>query len=190
MADGLPVTIYRPGIVVGDSRTGATQKYDGPYFVASFLRRQPRIALMPRVAPPDDVRFCLVPRDYVVAGMDALSAAERSLGTTYALTDPDPPTVRELVDTFARLLERRVVWAPLPLRPTRALIDRVPGMERLLGLPAEAVEYFASPTLYDTTHARQDLAGSGVACPPFEEYADRLVAFMREHPEFDSRAMT
>lgn len=30
IADGLPVTIYRPGIVVGDSRTGETQKYDGP----------------------------------------------------------------------------------------------------------------------------------------------------------------
>ena len=30
MEAGLPATIYRPGIVVGDSRTGETQKYDGP----------------------------------------------------------------------------------------------------------------------------------------------------------------
>src|SRR5262245_16907282 len=29
---GLPVTIYRPSIVVGDSRTGETGKFDGPYF--------------------------------------------------------------------------------------------------------------------------------------------------------------
>ncbi|MCB1034654.1 MAG: SDR family oxidoreductase, partial [Acidobacteria bacterium] len=33
MKKGLPATIYRPAIVVGDSRTGATQKYDGPYYV-------------------------------------------------------------------------------------------------------------------------------------------------------------
>ena len=37
MADGVPPTIYRPGIVVGDSETGDTQKYDGPYFLATFL---------------------------------------------------------------------------------------------------------------------------------------------------------
>ena len=41
MAGGLPATIYRPGIVVGDSTTGETLKYDGPYFIAGFLRRQP-----------------------------------------------------------------------------------------------------------------------------------------------------
>ena len=33
MASGLPATIYRPSVVVGDSATGATQKFDGPYFV-------------------------------------------------------------------------------------------------------------------------------------------------------------
>src|SRR6185295_13240080 len=33
MREGLPATIYRPSVVVGDSTSGATQKYDGPYFV-------------------------------------------------------------------------------------------------------------------------------------------------------------
>jgi thioester reductase-like protein len=190
MADGLPATIYRPGIVVGDSTTGATQKYDGPYFVATFLRRQAPLALVPRVAPPDDVRFCLVPRDFVVDAMDTLSATDLSIGKTYALTDPHPPTVRELVDTFARELHRRVVWVPLPLGPTHALVGRIPGMERLLGLPAEAIDYMASPTRYDTTQTTTDLAGTGVTCPPFRDYAPRLLRFMAEHPEFDSSAMT
>ena len=42
MRDGLPATIYRPAIVVGDSRTGVTQKYDGPYYVIRWLLRQYR----------------------------------------------------------------------------------------------------------------------------------------------------
>ena len=42
MAAGLPATIYRPSIVVGDSRTGETQKYDGPYFIMQWLLRQPK----------------------------------------------------------------------------------------------------------------------------------------------------
>jgi thioester reductase-like protein len=190
MTDGLPATIYRPGIVVGDSRTGQTQKYDGPYFLATFLHRQPRIAMVPQVGPPDRVRFGLVPRDFVIDAMDTLSALDRSLGKTYALTDPDPPTIRELVGTFARVLHKRVLWVPLPLGLTLAAVGGIPGMERLLGLPAEAVEYFASPTRYDTTNTTTDLDGTGVTCPRFGDYAERLLAFMAGHPEFDSKAMT
>jgi thioester reductase-like protein len=189
MADGLPATIYRPGIVVGDSRTGETQKYDGPYFLATFLRRQLSVAVVPSVGPRDDVRVCVVPRDFVVEAMDALSATDRSLGRTYALTDPNPPTVHEVVDTFAAALGKRVVWVPLPLGITHAAVDRIPGMERLLGLPAEALDYFASPTVYDTTNTVTDLAGTGLTCPPFRDYAERLLAFMTAHPEIESKAM-
>ena len=196
MADGLPATIYRPGIVVGDSRTGETQKYDGPYFLAAFLRRQlsvpllPDVALVPAVGAPDDVRVCLVPRDFVVDAMEELSSMSTSVGRTYALTDPDPPTARQVVDTFAHHLGAKVVWVPLPLGPTRALVGKVPGMERLLGLPAESLDYFASPTTYSTTNTLTDLAGTGVTCPVFGEYAGRLLDFMLAHPEFDATPMT
>lgn len=189
MADGLPATIYRPGIVVGDSRTGETQKYDGPYFLATFLRRQiGPLAAVPALGDLDRVKVSLVPRDFVVAAMDELSVLDTSLGRTYALADPDPPTVRELVDTFARHLGKRVVWVPLPLTLTRTVVG-LPGVERLMGLPAEALEYFASPTTYSTTHTVTDLAGSGVTCPPFESYAARLLDYMLAHPEIDAKAM-
>lgn len=189
MAGGLPATIYRPGIVVGDSRTGETQKYDGPYFLASFLRRQPFVAVVPEPADPDAVRFGLVPRDFVIDAMDTLSVLDRSVGRTYALTDPDPPTVRQLVGTFARHLGKRVVWLPLPLGLTRFVVGSVPGVERLFGLPAEAVDYFASPTTYSTANTDADLAGTGVACPRFDSYAGTLLDFMCAHPEVGSAAM-
>jgi len=187
MADGLPVTIYRPGIVVGDSSTGATQKYDGPYFLASFLRRQPVVALVPSV--PEDARFCLVPRDFVIEAMDRLSARADSVGRTYALTDPRPPTVREVIETFAGVLGKRVVWVPVPVWLTKAALGRVPGLERLLGLPAEAIEYSTSPTTYSTTNTLADLEGTNVRCPRFADYADRLLQFMQAHPEIDAKAM-
>jgi len=190
VADGLPATIYRPGIVVGDSATGETQKYDGPYFLAAFLLRQPPLAVVPAVGDADRVRVCLVPRDFVVDAMDELSVLEESEGRTYALVDPDPPTVREVVSTFATHLGKRVVWVPLPLRPVHAIVHEVPGMERLLGLPAEALDYFASPTTYATTNTTRDLTASGLTCPRFGDYAARLLDFMREHPEYDANAMT
>ena len=189
MADGLPVTIYRPGIVVGDSRTGQTQKYDGPYFLATFMQRQLPVALIPAVGNIDQVKVSLVPRDFVIEAMDQLSVLDASIGQTFALTDPNPPTVREVVDCFAGHLGKHVIWVPLPLGITRTAVGSVPGLERLLGLPAEALDYFASKTTYSTVNTVAALAGTGLECPPFKTYADRLLDFMVEHPEIDSAAM-
>jgi thioester reductase-like protein len=36
-----PSTIYRPGVVVGDSRTGETAKFDGPYFALRMMEKLP-----------------------------------------------------------------------------------------------------------------------------------------------------
>jgi len=189
MAGGLPATIYRPGIVVGDSSTGETQKYDGPYFLAAFLRRQLPIALVPAIGNIDRVTVSLVPRDFVIEAMDQLSVLDTSIGSTFALTDPNPPTVRQLVDTFAGHLGKRVIWVPLPLGITRAAVGSVPGLESLLGLPAEALNYFASPTTYPTTNTLAALAGTGLSCPSFDSYAATLLDFMVNHPEIDSSAM-
>ena len=187
MADGLPATIYRPGIVVGDSRTGETQKYDGPYFVAAYMKRLPGVTFLPNV--DRDVMASLVPRDYVIAAMDALSVLDRSEGKTYQLTDPDPPSAREVAEIFGKHLGRRLVWLPIPVSVVRGLLDTVPGMELLTGLPAETLDYFAFPTTYGTAQAVADLEGTGVSCPRFRDYADRLLDFMAAHPEFDSQAM-
>ena len=85
----LPKTIYRPGIVVGDSRTGETGKFDGPYFILRFMERLPSPGLF---ALPGGGRGTanLVPVDFVIEAMARLAASPKSLGKTYHLTDPDP----------------------------------------------------------------------------------------------------
>ena len=187
IAEGLPATIYRPGIVVGDSRTGETQKYDGPYFVADYMKRLPAVTFLPNV--DRGVMASLVPRDYVIAAMDVLSVLDGSVGKTYQLTDPDPPSAREVAEIFGKHLGKKLVWLPIPVSVVRGLLDTVPGMELLTGLPAETLDYFAFPTTYSTAQAVADLEGTGVACPRFRDYADTLLDFMAAHPEFDSQAM-
>jgi nucleoside-diphosphate-sugar epimerase len=190
MRAGLPTTIYRPGIVVGDSRTGETQKYDGPYMYATYMSRLPWVAVIPAVGDFQTVRAGLVPRDYVIDAMDVLSVKQESEGKTYALTDPNPPTTGEIVDTFGRYLNRWAVKVPVPLGATKFILDRVPGLEQLLGLPAEALDYLGSRTTYSTANAVADLEGTGVECPPFASYASRLLDYMVTHPEHSSKAMT
>ena len=188
IADGLPATIYRPGIVVGDSTTGETQKFDGPYFVIQFLMKQPKYAVVPRVADPDQIRFGLVPRDFVIGAIDQLSTMDVAVGKCYALADPHAPTVRELVDTFCSLMDKEPVWLRVPLKFTQVLIG-LPGVERLVGFPEESVAYFAHPTVYDTTNTVTDLEGTGVTCPRFADYAPVMIEYVKMHPDVSSAAM-
>jgi nucleoside-diphosphate-sugar epimerase len=185
----VPITVYRPSVVVGDSVTGATQKFDGPYFVMQWLMRQPKLAVLPVVGRPSRYRFNVVPRDYIIAAMTYLSGLKTNAGTTYALADPNPLTVDETIDTIAEATGRTVLRIPMTKAIAKGALQYVPGLYRLMRIPPAAVDYFTHPTTYDTTNATKDLEGTGTSAPSLRTYASNLVAFARAHPEVGSAAM-
>jgi thioester reductase-like protein len=187
-AGGLPTTVYRPAVVVGDSTTGATQKYDGPYFALQWLLRQRRIALMPVIGDPTAYRINLVPRDFVVDAVAHLSALDRSKGKVYQLADPRPLTVDQFLREAARATERRMLRFPLTRRLAKFAVRRVPGVYDLMRIPADTIDYMTHPTHYLTAN-QADLEGSGIACPSFPDYLPALVDYMRRHAEVSSAAM-
>lgn len=189
MVAGLPTTIYRPAIVVGDSRTGATQKYDGPYYVIRWLLRQPLVALLPVVGDPTAVRVNLVPSDFVVAALAELSGQQGSLGKVYQLADPNPLTVHELIGELGRATGRHVIRVPSLLAASKLAIDYLPGVYQLMQIPSSAIDYFVHPTHYTCDNTLQDLAGTGIELPSILGYLDRLVQFVKDHPEVGSEAM-
>lgn len=190
MANGLPATIYRPAIVTGDSRSGATQKYDGPYYFIRWILKQPEAAaLLPVVGETDAVRVNVAPRDFVIDAIAYLSGLERSEGKVYQICDPNPLTVNKMIDAIAQATGRRIVRIPLPKGLAKSSLAHVPGMEEFMGIEPESVEYFVLPTLYTCENTLADLEGSGITCPPFTDYIDNLVAFVREHPDIPSAAM-
>ncbi len=189
MGGGLPTTIYRPSIVVGDSETGATQKYDGPYYIIRFILRQPRLALMPVVGDPKAIRVNLVPRDFILQAIAYLSGLPGSKGRVYQLADPEPASVAELLDTIAAATGRRLLKVRVPLGLAKAAIDRVPGVYSVVKIPSTALDYFAHSTRYATTNAERDLEGTAITVPRISDYMDVLVRFVQENPSIASRAM-
>jgi nucleoside-diphosphate-sugar epimerase len=189
MRAGLPATIYRPSVVVGDSATGATQKFDGPYFVMQWILRQPRVAFLPTTGGTKRYRFNVVPRDFIIRAIDHLSAQPGSRDKVYQLADPEPMTIDETIKTIAAATQHTVVRVPLTRSIAKAALQYVPGMYQLMRIPAAAVDYFNHPTAYDTTNTRADLAGSGIDVPRLRDYIGNLVAFVRAHPEIGSGAM-
>jgi thioester reductase-like protein len=189
MGQGMPVTVYRPAIVTGDSRTGEAHKYDGAYLLIRLLERQGRVAVVPVVGDPAMTRMNIVPSDFVTAAVARLSTLERSAGRVYQLADPNPLTVDELLDELGRATGRRLVRVLVGRRTAKAAIRRLPGVARLVGAPAAAIDYLVHPTHYATDNMRADLAGSGIQVPPLPSYLPRLVAYVRAHPEVGDAAM-
>jgi nucleoside-diphosphate-sugar epimerase len=185
----VPWTIYRPAVIVGDSRTGATQKFDGPYFVMQWLERQPRIAVLPVVGRPSRYTFNVVPRDFMVDAIEHVSGRDDIVRKCYQLADPAPLTVDATINVIALATGRRVLRVPLTKALAKFSIEHIPGVFRLLRIPSPAVDYFVHPTTYDTTNADAALSGSGIAVPRLADYAANLVSFARAHPEIGSAAM-
>lgn len=190
MKAGMPTVIYRPSIVVGNSKTGVTQKFDGPYFVMQWLLRQGKNAIMPEVGNPSAYRINLVPSDYVLDAMAYLSQREDAIGKTFQLADPAPLTIKEVVQVLARDCEKKIIKIRLPKGLTQSALKVVPGLENWIGIPRSSLDYFIHPTEYDVSTTLQFLKGSGITCPSFSSYSKILVEYRKAHPEVRSKALS
>jgi thioester reductase-like protein len=186
--DDIPTTIYRPGVAVGDSETGETQKYDGPYAFVEMLLDQGDNAVIPAPRGASESEFNVVPRDYIVDAIGYLSGLEASEGKTYHLADPDPPSTTELIKTLGDAAgKKRTIVVPYPKGIVSGLLESLsPESELVKG---GGLEYQTWSASFDCSNAVEDLEGSGIECPSFQSYAENLVEFVREHPDIDEGAM-
>jgi len=176
----LPVTIFRPSVVVGDSQTGETAKYDGIYYLILYLRKAPYLLRAINVGN-NHVKLNLVPVDFVVNAITELAMDEKAKGKTIAIADPEPLTTAELFDAIAEeMTGRRSEFAPSP-KLVEWLLSR-PFSPPISGLPAHGVPYFFLEQTYDTSTAAALLAGHKLKCPSFRDYVANLLKFVDEYP--------
>ncbi|HEX2086244.1 MAG TPA: SDR family oxidoreductase [Solirubrobacteraceae bacterium] len=181
LAGVVPATIYRPAIVVGDSRTGETQKFDGPYYILRTISRAVRtrspIPQFGRSGAP----FNVVPVDFVVDAIAALSLDESANRETLHLVDPDPLTAKELTQVLAREYAGREPRLRVPAKAVEESLRFRAVREMFEGAPRESIRYLNHPVRFDTRRADELLAAHGLRCPRFPEYAGPIVEFFREH---------
>ncbi|WP_374353436.1 SDR family oxidoreductase, partial [Chitinimonas sp.] len=196
----IPWRIYRPGIVVGSSKTGEIDKIDGPYYFFKVLQKMRRILppWMPSIGI-DGGRINIVPVDYVVAAMDHIAHLAGHNGKCFHLTDPDAKRVGEVLAIFAE-----AAHAPkLTIRINPAMFGFIPSMIRQalasltpvrrirdavmkdLGLPPDVMGFVAYPTRFDSRQTQKLLAGSGIEVPKLEDYAWRLWDYWERHLDPD-----
>jgi thioester reductase-like protein len=177
----IPTTIYRPAIVVGDSQTGDTEKFDGPYYILrTIARAAERGGPIPHIGS-ERSPFNVVPVNFIVSAMLAASSDPAALGETLHLVDPEPISSAEL----GRVLSLEYVGKEPTLRVPGPLLQQSLRFRRVRdyfsGAPQESIRYLNHPVRFDTRKAGDLLARHGLPCPRFEEYVGNMVAFFREH---------
>ncbi len=181
--DRIPTTILRPAIVVGDSQTGETQKFDGPYFL---LRAIAQSAQAHRSMPQfgrSDAPFNAVPVDFVVEAIAAAASAPSAVGQTLHLVDPEPLSSGELVDVLSIEYTGKPTKGRIPARMAESSMRVKVLRDRLGGTPRESIAYLNHPVRFDTRRAVEILSEQGVSAPNFREYSAAMVKFFRENED-------
>jgi thioester reductase-like protein/NADP-dependent 3-hydroxy acid dehydrogenase YdfG len=191
-AQGLRYRIYRPAVVVGDSRTGEMDKIDGPYYFFGILAK---LAALPRFTPivlPDTGRTNIVPVDYVVDALTELIHAADRDGQTFHLTAPKSIGLRGIYRGIAKAAGLPPLRCSLPAA-VAAPVLRATGRAKVLrnmvvthlGIPAEILGVVDLTPTFTDDNTREALRGTGITCPEFANYAPRLWRYWAEHLDPD-----
>ncbi len=174
----LPVTVLRASMIVGDSRTGEIDLFDGPYLFIVLMLSSPVDMRLPLPAG-GDLPLHVVPVDHVARAGVALGAAREAVGKTFHIVDPTPPSTGAAFERIAQVAGRKIPRGMVPVNISRALLN-TPGLERLTRSPRAFVDRLATRARYADTNARGLLAARGVECPKFEAYVEPLVSYAQE----------
>ena len=195
-----PYRIYRPGFVVGDSKTGYIDKIDGPYYFFKALQKMR--SLLPPWMPMLGIeggRINIVPVDYVADALDHIAHKKGLDGGCFHLTDAHPRRIGEVLNIFAnaghapqmtmRLNARMFGFIPAPILYGLGSLAPIKRMVRAvltdLGIPKDVFQFVNWPTRYDNRETVKALKGSGIAVPDLASYAPVIWDYWERHLDPD-----
>ena len=177
---GIPVTVYRPGHISGDSVTGASNSSD-------LLHTIVLICLRLGAAPERDVEFDLTPVDYVAKALVELSLQPESTGGEFHLTNPIPMQTRELTEWMQQSglgvdivpyddwRDRLLAWGQQRGTDDMRILTDILGPRAFAEDNAQAVH-----PQFDTQRTQAGLRNSKIFCaPPDTHLFDTYLSFLR-----------
>ncbi len=169
----IPYTIYRPGIIVGDSKTGATCKFDNLYIFMkvlcniqkSFINHESEGLndITVRVPGIPDALINLVPVDYVADAIVVILKAKESVNKIFHITNPYPPELDELRDLLMPVLGIEGINVKIDGQMEHKHLS---AMERLfLRQTRTYYSYLFSRLRFDCRNTQSVLESTGIICP-------------------------
>ena len=174
----LPITIVRPSIIIGDSKTGEVSRLDGPYQLIGAIVHGHGNKAVP-LPGPGRYPLHVVPIDFAVRAALFLARHPDAVGGTFHLVDDQPLTAHALFDAVADAARRPRPSTFLPGSLLRAAAT-LPLLRNRVRSERNFLEWFDTDVRFDNRRARALLSSGGIECPPFPSYVDVLVRHVRE----------
>jgi thioester reductase-like protein len=172
----VPKTIFRPSIVLGDSRRAETTQFD---MVRAFVF----LAGLPVLPLRSRDRVDVVNVDFVADAIATLHAKERTLYDTYHLSSGrESQTFRQLTESLAAAQDKRgPIYLPFLEKPFSSTVNLLSHRKNAIGHGAALMKvfmpYLTFNTVFDNTRVVSELGRKPV---PFSQYSYPLLKFSRE----------
>ncbi|MDH4381590.1 MAG: SDR family oxidoreductase [Gammaproteobacteria bacterium] len=185
-AAGLPLTVHRPSMVVGDSRTGVTPHFQIFQFICEFLSGRRTLGCYPALG---QTVLDIVANDFVAHAIVAASRSPDSAGEIWHLCAGPSGALplTELRDTVRSRLRRegRLPWWPsIPLPPASflwlmSLLARAlpAAQQRTLATLPVYLDYLGSAQVFDNTRTRERLQALGIERPDTRVVLSRVLDY-------------
>jgi thioester reductase-like protein len=172
----VPKTIFRPSIVLGDSRRAETTQFD---MVRAFVF----LAGLPVLPLRSRDRVDVVNVDFVADAIATLHAKERTQYDTYHLSSgKESQTFRQLTESLAAAQDKRgPIYLPFLQKPFTSSVNALANRKSSIGHGAALMKvfmpYLTFNTVFDNTRITSELGRKPV---PFSQYSYPLLKFSRD----------
>jgi nucleoside-diphosphate-sugar epimerase len=187
MQRGLPATIHRPSMVVGDSRTGKIIHFQVFYYLCEFLSGKRTFGIIPDAR---DVRLDIIPVDYVARAIQVSASRPDAVGRVFHLCS-GPLRAPRIVDLarwlhhhlsahagkLTRLRPVPLAWIRRSLPLLRLLAPRT--ARRALDTLPFFLAYLDEDQLFDNSRTSDFFSSDGLAVPPVGDYLGRVLEYHR-----------
>ena len=183
--EGLPITVHRPSMVVGDSQSGRVIGFQVFYHLVEFLTGKRTFGIFPSLA---GTKLDIVPVNYVAAAVVWSSSRSDTVGRVLHLCSGTNGSisVRELQHQIrAQWVAAGVKLHPITEVPTRLFRAALPlirtfsphELQRAIQTLPIFLNYLAEKQSFGNAATSILLEQHGIALPPVEAYLQKILAY-------------
>lgn len=140
--------IVRPGIIVGDSRSGEMDKIDGPYYFIEAFKKYNVLLDKIKIAPLSfnpRSKIPIIPVDHCAYFISLILKREdqcKNLDTFHLISD-QIPSVQDFLNDLKEKFNLKTIFIPIP----KNIISN--NLLLMLGIPKEVIPFMFSKLSYD-----------------------------------------
>jgi amino acid adenylation domain-containing protein/thioester reductase-like protein len=189
---GIPTTIYRLGMISGDSRTGVAKTED---LVCRFIKGAIQLETAPKIA----LEMHLTPVDYTTKAIVQLSLQQSSWGQAFHLTNSHPLSIDRLVEHIRSLgyplhQVEHDRWQAVLLGEKMNSINALSPLVSLFTADNSAHANYLEVLTMDKVSCQNTIAGlvgTGISCPALDtELLNTYFTYLIESGFLDRAAST